>query len=374
LSLPDRTPITAKNKENETTLAYFKDKVYDPNAQLTPMDVMYIGWLEDTYGMTEWRKKVVQADAVAMAFTEALVKETVMGVVDTAKFAFRFVVDPEKTTQKAIDQATYLIDHPEALVEAAKTVYHNFEEGTPEERAAMLGSVASDLLPGIAVTKSVKVGRVIGEVQGLADKAMDGVKDLSKVLQNSEKFPNLNPFVTTPEGFAFNFNAGKMTPDTNSLPKTLVQEHYLSEMDGLGGGKAGKIQGTGSDAYGGYYERKEFRSKIYNAEYTPHGYKHLKAKTTEEAKRFSETGDRNAQYLPDANNKLIESEALTKGHIVDNGNNNYYFIYDAGKIIGYDNGIPTQWIRAELTNGNIYHGHPIAGARLDKYLKKLGVK
>ncbi|MDG0875578.1 hypothetical protein L5D93_25410 [Paenibacillus thiaminolyticus] len=107
-------------------------------------------------------------------------------------------------------------------------------------------------------------------------------------------------------------------------------------------------KGTGNDAYGGYYERKDFRTKIYNAEYTPHGHKHLKAKTAEEAKRFSETGDKNAQYLPDANNKIIEKEALSNGHIIDNGNNNYYFIYDTGKVIGYDNGIPTQWIRAEL--------------------------
>lgn len=135
-------------------------------------------------------------------------------------------------------------------------------------------------------------------------------------------------------------------------------------------GSGGKV----NEAYGGYYDRKEFRSKIYNAEYTPHGYKHLKAKTAEEAKRFSETGNKNAQYLPDANNKEIEKEALSKGYLIDNGNDNYYFIYDTGKVIGYDNGIPTQWIRAELTNGNVYHGHPISGDRLDKYLRKLGLK
>jgi len=152
--------------------------------------------------------------------------------------------------------------------------------------------------------------------------------------------------------------------------------HMFSDTGGNRGkgGGSGSSKGTSNDAYGGYYERKEFRSKIYTAEYTPHGYKHLKAKTPEEAKRFSETGDKNAQYLPNANNKAIEKEALSNGHIIDNGNNNYYFIYDTGKVIGYDNGLPTQWIRAELTNGNIYHGHPIAGSRLDKYLRKLGVK
>ena len=85
----------------------------------------------------------------------------------------------------------------------------------------------------------------------------------------------------------------------------------------------------------------------------------------------SETGKRNAQYLPNVNNKVIEKEALEKGHIIDNGNNDYYFIYDPGKVIGYDNGQPTSWIRAELTSGDVYHGHPIAGDRLNKYLRKL---
>ncbi|WNS43702.1 hypothetical protein [Paenibacillus sp. MMS20-IR301] len=243
VKLPDGTVITAKNKENETTLAYFMDKIYDPDAQLTPMYTMYLGWLEDTYGMTAWRKKVVQADAVAVAFTESLLKETVMGAVDTAKFAFRLVVDPEQTTQEVLDQANYLISHPEVLVEAAKTVYHNFEEGTPEERAAMLGATASVLLPGVSVTKSGKLGQVMDGVQGLAYKALAGVKDLGKVLQNSEKFPGLNPFLTTPEGFTF--SAGKHIPDTDPLLKNPVQEHRLSEMDGLGDGKAGKIEGAG---------------------------------------------------------------------------------------------------------------------------------
>ncbi|WP_415839618.1 pre-toxin TG domain-containing protein [Paenibacillus tarimensis] len=124
-------------------------------------------------------------------------------------------------------------------------------------------------------------------------------------------------------------------------------------------------------SHDGYYGRKEFRTRINNANYTSHGNKHLKARTPEEAQKFSETGKRNAQYLPDINNKAIEKEALQRGHIIDNGNNNYYFIYDTGKVVGYDNGQPTTWIRAELTSGNVYHGHPIAGDRLDKYLKRI---
>ncbi|KMN68757.1 hypothetical protein VK97_18765 [Bacillus sp. LK10] len=71
---------------------------------------------------------------------------------------------------------------------------------------------------------------------------------------------------------------------------------------------------------------------------------------------------------------MIEKEALQRGHIIDNGNNNFYFIYDTGKVVGYDNGKSTSWIRGELTSGNVYHGHPIAGDRLNKYLNKLGIK
>nr|WP_144470718.1 T7SS effector LXG polymorphic toxin [Bacillus safensis] len=127
-------------------------------------------------------------------------------------------------------------------------------------------------------------------------------------------------------------------------------------------------------AHKSYYGRKDFRSKINNAVYSHHDNKHLKARTAEEAKRFSETGKRNAQYLPEINNKVLEKEALQKGHIIDNGNNNFYFIYDTGKIVGYDNGKSTSWIRGELTSGNVYHGHPIAGDRLNKYLNKLGLK
>jgi hypothetical protein len=124
-------------------------------------------------------------------------------------------------------------------------------------------------------------------------------------------------------------------------------------------------------AHGGYYKRKEFRSMINNAKYTPHGYKHLKAKTPDEAIKFSQKGA--AQYLPSINNKVLEKEALLKGYVIDTGNDNYYFIYNANKTVGYDRGMPTTWIRAELSGGE-YHGHPIAGDRLEKYLKRLGIK
>ncbi|MEK3752386.1 hypothetical protein NYE25_29815 [Paenibacillus sp. FSL E2-8871] len=36
--------------------------------------------------------------------------------------------------------------------------------------------------------------------------------------------------------------------DSNSLPKTFVQEHYINEMNGFGDVKGGKIEGTGQSA------------------------------------------------------------------------------------------------------------------------------
>lgn len=55
LELPDGTPITASNKRNETTLNYYMERISDP--KVTNQVLAYEMWLEDTYGMTEWRKK-----------------------------------------------------------------------------------------------------------------------------------------------------------------------------------------------------------------------------------------------------------------------------------------------------------------------------
>ncbi|MEK4516245.1 hypothetical protein NSS64_13260 [Paenibacillus sp. FSL H8-0122] len=225
LTLPDGMPITADNKENETTWDFYQAKVYVPNESLTPMYTSYLGWLEDTYGLTKWESRVRQADTVVLAFTEGLVKEVVMGVAGTATFAFKLVVDPVKTTTEMKQQAQYLIDHPEVLVEAAKMAYHQFDEGTPEEKARMLGSVASILVPGLQVTKAGKVGKVLGEVEDVVSQA---AKDALQGIK--QKLPNLGPVVQTPEGFVFKIGE---IPDTPALPKTPVQQRY---MDGLEGG------------------------------------------------------------------------------------------------------------------------------------------
>ncbi|MEK3794615.1 hypothetical protein MKX42_23000 [Paenibacillus sp. FSL R7-0204] len=190
MTLPDGTPITAENKENETTFAYFKDKVYDPSKHTGAVYTAYYAWAEETYGMTEWRKIVVQADQVTQAFVGGLIKSTVMGVVDTAKFAFDFVIDPEKTTQETIDKVNYLVNHPEILVDAAKAMYHDFNEGTPEQKAEMLGNAASILVPGVPIAKSGMVGKLADAVM---DPLTDAVKKVPDVLKNWD-FPGMNPY------------------------------------------------------------------------------------------------------------------------------------------------------------------------------------
>ncbi|WP_245703556.1 RHS repeat-associated core domain-containing protein [Paenibacillus nuruki] len=123
-------------------------------------------------------------------------------------------------------------------------------------------------------------------------------------------------------------------------------------------------------AYNGYYTRKQFRKILHNAIPTNHGFKHLKAKTINEAQSFSITGRKQAQYLPGINNTALKREALWKGNIVSEEKGAIYFIYDTGKPIGYDLGIETSWIRTEITSGGVFHGYPIAGKRLEEYLGK----
>ncbi|OME63786.1 hypothetical protein BSK65_29905, partial [Paenibacillus odorifer] len=56
------------------------------------------------------------------------------------------------------------------------------------------------------------------------------------------ELPKFKPLLSTPEGVPF--SVGKISMDSNPLPKTFVQEHYLNEMNGFGDVKGGKIEGT----------------------------------------------------------------------------------------------------------------------------------
>ncbi len=93
----------------------------------------------------------------------------------------------------------------------------------------------------------------------------------------------------------------------------------------------------------------------------------------EEAREISMTGKNPpAQYLPDVDNRKLEREALRKAEYiyVDEGGA-VFFIYDAGKVIGFDKGKPAKWIRAELTKGKTptLHGHPMSEKRVKEYIE-----
>ena len=120
--------------------------------------------------------------------------------------------------------------------------------------------------------------------------------------------------------------------------------------------------------YGGRYTRKEYNRMRQNAKWTAHDNKHLKATTVERAKSLSYV---NAQYLPGVDNKKLEYAAMFKGiPIKDKPKNVIYYMYDTGKVIGYDRGKSTTWIRGELSSGN-YHGHPMALDRVQNYIGKI---
>lgn len=74
------------------------------------------------------------------------------------------------------------------------------------------------------------------------------------------------------------------------------------------------------------------------------------------------------QYIPDIDRQVLERKALFEGVVFEKNIYTTYFFYQVDKIVGYDNGQPTSWIRVELSGGE-YHGHPISLERVQKYIK-----
>lgn len=75
-----------------------------------------------------------------------------------------------------------------------------------------------------------------------------------------------------------------------------------------------------------------------------------------------------AQYLPNVNNKALEKLATIKGHVIVQEGNTIYFYYKFQKNIGYDGGVATKWIRAEISSRTL-HGHPMRYERLPKEVR-----
>jgi hypothetical protein len=134
-------------------------------------------------------------------------------------------------------------------------------------------------------------------------------------------------------------------------------------------GVSGKEEITSS----GRPSRKDLKTRVYESEYTVYKYKHIKAKTEADAQKFSMTGEKHSQFLPNVNVSSLERTAmqfaLSKGNFSKDGAT-YYFFYKSDKIVGYDMGKPTRWVRVELTSGDVRHSQPIGMSRLRKYLPK----
>lgn len=200
------------------------------------------------------------ADRVASEFVLALVEETVMGLVGTAEFAFHLVVDPENTIEGVADSIAYLVENPEVLVEAAKTMYTNFNEGTPEERAQMLGSAASYLIPGVTLTKAGKANKVVDGLQSTA-KAADKAKDINKLFEAPKSIMDLLPFTILETS----------TGHRMIVPKDLSRNVHRHDSPDVGG-SGSRLGGTGKiftpESYSDHYDvpySKVRSEKVVNA-------------------------------------------------------------------------------------------------------------
>jgi RHS repeat-associated protein len=124
--------------------------------------------------------------------------------------------------------------------------------------------------------------------------------------------------------------------------------------------------------------RQRHHSK--SAEYT----KHTKASTEDEAKEKSANGGA-AQYWGDelsetmtsqqvtAYRNTLEKEALSLGVRIPQAGGSDYYVYDAGRTIGYNEGKPVTHMRVEVTKSPSpeFHGHPITKERYQNYLNTI---
>jgi hypothetical protein len=109
-----------------------------------------------------------------------------------------------------------------------------------------------------------------------------------------------------------------------------------------------------------------WNERLDRARWTDHGRKHMKARTAEEAREMSmpdENGNAEpSQYLPDVDNAALELEALRNGEVIRGDpaepGGTVHVKYNAGRVIGYDGGEAVTTMRAEISGGDVYHGHP----------------
>jgi uncharacterized protein YukE len=279
-------------------------------------------------------------------------KHPVDSTVDTAKGVYEAGKHPIRTYNTVKDGGVTAVD--EKLIHGdAYSRSHFFSYAGTEIGLAAIGDKGA----GLAVKGA-----------GAVSKTAKGMKEVHKATVN-QKVPTLQPAVA----------GARNTPPRNVINMGYVN-NLLQNLKGMNWNFSKVLHVSRRHdhiAHRNYYIKKMLRSTIENAEYTVHGNKHVKAKTEEEAKRISSTGKRTAQYLPHINNKVLEKKVLKEGKVVDSGDGHtFYFFLHFDTPVGYDNGKPAYWVRAEITNvgkpgKSTYHGHPRNDDNVKGYTKKM---
>lgn len=295
--LSDGTLITAANKENELTFAYFNEHVLEKDKEYMNVQVpytAYVAWIRTIYGRNGWE----QAMHLSEEFVLGLGTEVITSVIDMGELVVEFVIDPAQTTREAIEavkqtagSVAYFVENPDKLVDVAKQVYADFEQMSPEEKARALGAISTILIPGAAITKVTKAGKVVEGITTLTKKAGGAVPTgLDRI--------SLGPVPVT---------AGPRMPtdlspgwDIGALPRTPVQDNYLrqmeisrSELADLAAGNKGNadVKGADSDRF--------LKVEGMDADDAPSAFKQTKFASSYEA-RLHQT--------PSPNNKTVGFE------------------------------------------------------------------
>jgi len=129
---------------------------------------------------------------------------------------------------------------------------------------------------------------------------------------------------------------------------------------------------------GGYFTRKEMRRRIAQAKWTEHGKKHFPpgGKSAKEIKKLTKKPGRESLYHPDFKGKsaieTLERRALrhTKNcYFVPRTGKSFWKICKMDRVVGFDGGEGTKWMRVEMTANNTLHGHPMSVVRVKRYVK-----
>jgi hypothetical protein len=117
--------------------------------------------------------------------------------------------------------------------------------------------------------------------------------------------------------------------------------------------------------------KSAWRQRVDDA--TPADYdKHTRVGDNMSQKEINDLSKSASQYRRDLvegkRYQELERRALQEGIEVKDANGTSYRLFRSETPVGWDGGEPTNWIRAEMTSGDVFHGHPMSPSRVRKYL------